>query len=179
LSISIFSKEVIRVLSTNEFVISANVLPLLILASIFYGIYFYTSIGIQIKKKTFYFPVVILIVAIINFILCFNLIPHYGYMGAGIAKLISYIILGLVINFISIHYYKIDYNLKKILIITVLSLSIFIIGINLNFQFIFLSVFLKIFLLFSFLMLLIILGFFEKRELQLLIQTIKSKLSIY
>jgi len=178
LTFSIFSKEIIRILSTNEFVESANVLPLLIIASIFYGVYFYTSIGIQIKKKTIYFPLVILIVAIMNFILCYFLIPLYGYLGAGIAKLISYIILGLVINFISLHYYKIYYKLKKIFILIILSLSIYIISINLNFQIIYLSVILKIILLLSFLALLIIFGYFEKSELQKLKLGFKSKLNI-
>lgn len=93
------------------------VVPLVLMAYLFYGIYINLMAGIYIEKKTKYLPVITGAAAIINILFNFLLIPGYGIMGAGITTLISYITMAVGIYIVAQKYYHIRYEYLNILFI--------------------------------------------------------------
>ncbi len=99
-----------------------DVVPLVLMAYLFYGIYINLMAGIYIEKKTKYLPVITGSAAVINIVFNFLLIPVYGIMGAGITTLISYFTMAVGIYIVAQKYYYIKYDYLKILFIFVCTL---------------------------------------------------------
>ena len=93
-----------------------NIVPVILLGYLFYGIYINLMAGIYIKKKTKYLPYITGIAAAINVIVNFALIPRINMMASAIATLISYIAMVFGIYIVSQKYYYIQYEFKKIIL---------------------------------------------------------------
>ena len=96
-----------------------NIVPLILLGYVFYGIYINLMAGIYIEKKTKYLPYITGIAAVLNVAINFLLIPVMGMKGSAIATLLSYITMMIGIYVISQKYYYIKYEIKNISIIFV------------------------------------------------------------
>jgi O-antigen/teichoic acid export membrane protein len=96
------------------------------IAFIFYGVYYYTSIGIQIKKKTIFFPIVIGITAVVSIGLNFLLVPRYGQVGAGLAKMFALVTLGFGICAISSRYYYIPFEYARLLKVLITAVVLYL-----------------------------------------------------
>jgi O-antigen/teichoic acid export membrane protein len=128
LALSLFSTELVRLLATKNLAEGAQVLPLLLLSFIFYGTYYYGSIGIQIQKKTYYIAIVMWSAVAVNVMLNIVLIPQYRMVGTSLARLSSYAILGIALTAISSKYYYVPYHYKTILKTIGLSVLVFLIS---------------------------------------------------
>ncbi len=91
-----------------------NIVPLILLAYLFYGMYVNLMAGIYIEKKTKYLPYITGGAAVINVFVNILLIPKYGIMGAAIATLFSYFTMLLGIYYVSQKYYYIKYEYGKL-----------------------------------------------------------------
>lgn len=92
-----------------------NIVPVILLSYLFYGIYINLMAGIYIRKKTKYLPYITGIAAVLNIACNFALIPKLNMMASAFATLISYISMVIGIFIVSQKYYRIDYEYKKIL----------------------------------------------------------------
>lgn len=172
--ISLFSHELVRILATFEYMKAATIVPIVSLSYVFYGYYYVTAVGINLKNKTFYFPMIMLIAAILNIVLNFLMIPKMGMMGAALSTLISFMALSLLVAYVSLRYYKIDYELGKIALLFLYWIGILFL--NLHFVETFNNFTVKILMkfgLFLFLVYLYILSM-EKNERIQLIQHLKN-----
>lgn len=93
IGLSILSKDVFTLFMGKDFVESFRLVPLFAFCSLLMGLFQYLGKGFEIYKKTSLLAVTFLIAGLVNVALNILLIPSYGYMGAGIAKAISYAIL--------------------------------------------------------------------------------------
>jgi len=164
LGLSLFSKEILRIMTTEKYLPGYKIIPLISLSFLCYGVYYYTSIGMNLKKKTIYQPVIVGISALLNLSLNWLFIPKWGTMGAATSTLISFIVLAIATNIISSRYYSISFQNHHILIIAItflftLILSYFVINKN-----IIQSIFIKLCLFFLYFIILILLGFFKQDE---------------
>ncbi|MCX7797890.1 MAG: polysaccharide biosynthesis C-terminal domain-containing protein [Melioribacter sp.] len=91
------------------------IVPIILLAYLFNGVYVNFQAGLYIEEKTKYFPIVTGLGAIINIIVNFLLIPLIGIIGAALATLASYIVMALTLFFFSQKVYKIKYEYEKII----------------------------------------------------------------
>lgn len=127
LSVFIFSKPAIYFMANKEFWGSYQAILPLVYAFIFSGLYFVVNIGVDIKKKTIYYPIVVGLAAAVNMILNFILIPIWDMTGAAYATAISYFLMLLFAYLINQKIYPIKYekmNLFKIMFIfTVFSVA--------------------------------------------------------
>jgi O-antigen/teichoic acid export membrane protein len=94
-----------------------NIVPVILLGYLFYGIFINLMAGIYIEKKTKYLPLITGGGAITSVITNFLLIPVLGMMGAAIASLISYTVMTIGIYIVAQKFYRIEYEFKKILIL--------------------------------------------------------------
>jgi len=91
------------------------IVPTVLFSYIFLGIYTNLMAGIYIEKKTKYLPFITGLGAVLNIIVCFALIPVAGIMGGAAATLISYVSMAVYIYIIVQKYYRVEYEIPRVL----------------------------------------------------------------
>jgi O-antigen/teichoic acid export membrane protein len=104
----------------KEFLPGIHIVPIILFAYIFHGIFINLTAGIYIKEKTQYMPLITGLGAAGNIISNLLLIPLLGIMGAAIATFISYFVMAGSIFIISQKYYPVNYEYKKIFTVLIL-----------------------------------------------------------
>ena len=79
------------------------------------GFYLLTSIGLNITKRTAYYPVATIPAAAVNIGLNFLLIPHFGIVGAAWANGAGYTVQAVLGFVFSQRFYRIDYEWSRLL----------------------------------------------------------------
>jgi O-antigen/teichoic acid export membrane protein len=92
-----------------------SIVPIILLAYVFHGMYVNFNAGIYIEEKTKYLPYVTLLGAVINVLANILLIPYYSLMGAAYATLFSYLSMCVSLFFVSQKFYKVNYEIGKVL----------------------------------------------------------------
>jgi O-antigen/teichoic acid export membrane protein len=104
-----------RTLIENHFLPGLVVVPIILLAYLFNGIYVNLWAGLYIEEKTKYFPYVTGAGALVNVAVNIALIPVLGIVGAALATLASYMVMASAIFIFAQRFYKIDYEYGKLL----------------------------------------------------------------
>ncbi|PZR21267.1 MAG: polysaccharide biosynthesis protein [Flavobacterium psychrophilum] len=91
-----------------------DVVPLIILANFFLGIYSNLSVWYKLSDKTKVGANISIAGAIVTIVLNYFLIPHMGYMGSAIATISAYGTMMLLSFYFGNKYYPIPYDMKKI-----------------------------------------------------------------
>jgi O-antigen/teichoic acid export membrane protein len=92
-----------------------KVVPLIILANFFLGIYNNLSVWYKLTDKTKMGAYISIIGALITLALNFILIPFYSYMGSALATIAAYGTMMIISYYLGNKYYPIPYDMKKIL----------------------------------------------------------------
>ena len=92
-----------------------KVVPILLMANIFLGIYYNQSIWYKLANKTKFGAYIAIGGALITLSLNFALIPYFGYVGSAWATLIVYFLMMVASHILGQKYYPIKYNLRKVL----------------------------------------------------------------
>ncbi|MCP5061915.1 MAG: oligosaccharide flippase family protein [Ignavibacteriae bacterium] len=98
----------------QEFLVGIHIVPIILLAYIFHGLYINFTAGIYIKEKTNYLPAITGLGAIVNIASNFVLVPKIGITGGALATLFSYIIMSMGIYLVSQKFYKVKYEYSLI-----------------------------------------------------------------
>ncbi len=104
-----------------------KIVPILLAANLFLGIYFNLSVWYKLNNKTRYGAWMAIFGAIITLVLNIILIPHIGYMGSALATLVCYFSMMLISWYLGRKHYPIPYNLKKIAMYVAIAAGIYII----------------------------------------------------
>ncbi|WKZ70517.1 MAG: oligosaccharide flippase family protein [Melioribacteraceae bacterium] len=107
----------------QEYLSGLYIVPVILLAYVFHGLYVNFQAGIYIEEKTKYFPLVTGIGAGINILANILLIPIIGIMGAAFATLASYFIMAVGLFITAQKFYRIKYEYLKIATIFVLLIA--------------------------------------------------------
>jgi len=104
------------------------VVPVLMMALLFYGISFNLSLWYKFSNLTRYGAYIAFVGAVITIGLNLWLIPQVGYIGSAWASFFSYLVM-MILSYIGCRkYYPIDYDLKRIAIYFTIALIIFFIN---------------------------------------------------
>lgn len=103
-----------RTLIGTEYLSGLIIVPVILLAYLFHGMYVNFTAGIYIKEKTKYFPGITALGAISNIVSNLLLIPIFGIVGAAISTLVSYFLMAVGLYFTVQRFYKIEYEYSKI-----------------------------------------------------------------
>ena len=120
LALSMFSREIIHLMTTSQYYDAAKYIPFMVLSLIIFGMKYHFQIGIMIEKKTKYIAYINGISSIVNIGLNWVLIRLYGIWGAIIAINVSYAVITILDYFISQKMYPIKYNFSKMARVIVL-----------------------------------------------------------
>jgi len=105
-----------------------NVVPVLLLANLFYGIYYNLSVWFKLTDKTYYGTIISIFGAVVTILLNYLLIPILGYLGSSLASLACYISMALLSFSLGKKHYSIQYKTGKGLTYIVLSSLIIFVG---------------------------------------------------
>ena len=106
-----------------------GVVPILLLANLFLGVFINQSIWYKLTGQTGYGALLTIFGAIITITLNFYWIPRIGYMGSAWATLICYASMMVVSYFLGNKHYPVNYDLKRIFAYLGLSLTLYFIGV--------------------------------------------------
>jgi O-antigen/teichoic acid export membrane protein len=105
-----------------------DIVPILLLANLFLGIFINQSIWYKLTGQTSYGAILTIFGAIITITLNFYWIPRIGYMGSAWATLICYASMMIVSYFWGNKHYPVNYDLKRIFGYLGLSLTLYFIS---------------------------------------------------
>ena len=106
------------------------VVPYLLLANVFLGIYYNLSIWFKLSGQTKMGAYITIITAVFAFILNIWWIPIWGYFGSALATMVCYGIQMVICYYLGQKYYPIPYASKKLLSILALSLIFYVVFIG-------------------------------------------------
>lgn len=114
LAIAVLGRELLLILADYKFYGGHPVIPVIVLAHVFQGLFLLTSIGIGISKKTYYYPVMTFCAAALNVSMNLLLIPHYGKMGAAWSTVAGYGLMAVMGIYFSHKHYPIPFEWGRI-----------------------------------------------------------------
>jgi O-antigen/teichoic acid export membrane protein len=165
LALALMSKEVIQLMAEKTFWDGYYVVPIIALSYLFLGMRISVNIGIALARKSYYYAIVTVSGALINVLLNFAFIPHYGMMGAAWATLISFVIMWIMQYIISQRLYVISYEWIRIVKLFATSVIMYIIISYVSTDNIVISLLIKGALCLTYPLALLLVGFFDEEEL--------------
>jgi O-antigen/teichoic acid export membrane protein len=167
ISVSLFSYEIIKVISKSTVFWSAYmVVPILALSVFFMNMRETTSYGLLINKKSRIIGMNVVIATVLNIVLNILLIPVWNIFGTAVATLVTQLIYWLLNYYFSQKEYFIPYEKGKIMIMFLTGALLSFVGFFLNEMSIVPRLIIKTMCIFSFPFLLYLFNFYEQVELK-------------
>ena len=167
LGVSLYT-DILQLLVGKDFREGLDVVPILLLANLFAGVFFNLSIWYKLTNKTWYGIYYTFAGAAITITLNIVLIPRIGYYGAAIARLFCYIAMCVLCYIGGKKFLQIPYDIKAMGIHFSVAIVLFILGYFVTIDQPILHFFYRLMLILSFIMFVII---YEKIPV---LQTVKS-----
>jgi O-antigen/teichoic acid export membrane protein len=169
LGLALFSKEIVVILTTKEYYAATAIVPILTFQYLLTGMnYMMINKIVFVKKAVKFIPLLTISSAGFNILMNYILIPVYGVTGAAWSSVISTAFLLVFAFFVSQKVYHIKYEYIRILLIFITTFILFaanhLLG-KLEIHLIY-SLLIKVLLLSSYLVLLLLMGFFRISEIE-------------
>lgn len=123
-----FYLDVIRYLISPKFFEGLKVVPVVMLAELFFGIFFNLSLWYKLTDKTIWGAVFTFMGLVITVSLNVVLVPRMGYMGCAVASVACYGTMMLVSYFAGQKIYPINYQVGRISLYVGLAAALYFIG---------------------------------------------------
>ena len=142
--------DIVKYFIGEDFRSGLKIVPILLLANLFLGIFYNLSIWFKLTNKTRYGAYLAIFGATITIVLNFWLIPIIGYLGSAWATLICYFAMMIVSFFLGNIHYKVPYDLARIGLYFISATLIYVVSIILPFSSVELTLSVNTLLLFIF-----------------------------
>jgi O-antigen/teichoic acid export membrane protein len=103
-----------------------DIVPIILYAIFLLGVFFNLSMWYKLRNLTQYGAIITIGGALITVIINWIFIPKYGYIASAWAHFACYLSMVIVSYFLGQHFYRINYDLKAILLYALLPVAIFI-----------------------------------------------------
>jgi len=123
-----FYIDIFKYFIAEPFWAGLSIVPILLIAKLFYGIFFSLSVWYKVSDHTRFGAITAFIGFILTIVLNLLLIPKFGYFGSAIAMLTCYVVMVSLSYLFSIKYFKIPYDFKRILFYFVLTSILYVIN---------------------------------------------------
>lgn len=111
-----------------EYYSGIKVVPIVLMANLFLGIYYTLSLWYKLTDKTRFGAYFALVGAVISISINIIFIPVFGYMASAVAVLLCFIVMTILSYRTGQKYFKVDYPLKRILFYLLLAVVIYLIS---------------------------------------------------
>lgn len=149
LGITVF-QDLVNILFTSEYLRGNIIIPYVLVAMLFYGIYFNLSVWYKLSDKTIFGAIFGVMGMIVTVGLDFILIPKMGIMGGAIAMLCGYSLMMISSYLVGQKHYYIPYNLKVIGLYFIIAVMIFYFNGIIVVESLFLKYLIKVFIFLAF-----------------------------
>ncbi len=105
-----------------------HIVPILLMASLFLGLYYNLSIWFKVEDKTYFGTMISVSAAFITVVLNYLLIPHIGYEGSVITTLFVYIYMCAFAYFTGRHHFPVNYDIKRFGLYLLLAVFLLAVG---------------------------------------------------
>jgi O-antigen/teichoic acid export membrane protein len=112
--LSAIASDLVRLLAAPQFREAARVIPWITVAVTLQGVYLLTSIGMNITKRTGYYPLPAGLAAASNILANIVLIPRIGLLGPAWSNVVSYAVLAGVAFVLSQRLYPVRYEYGRL-----------------------------------------------------------------
>jgi O-antigen/teichoic acid export membrane protein len=117
--LSAVAKDLLRLMTAPQYHDAWRVIPPITIAVTLQGWYLLTSIGLNITKRTQYYPLAAGAAAATNVLANIILIPRFGMMGPAWSNVISYAVLAGIAFALSQRFYPIQYEYGRVVRVVV------------------------------------------------------------
>ena len=114
--------DVFKYFIGSEFHVGLDIVPVILLANMFLGVYYNLSVWYKINNKTYCGAVISLVGVAITLVMNILLIPSIGYWGSALATIACYFVMTVISYFWGRKVYPVGYNVGKISAYIVLSI---------------------------------------------------------
>lgn len=104
------------------------IVPIVLIANMFYGIVFNLSIWFKLTDKTFSGTIISIVGACVTLLCLFVLVPRIGYLGAAIAHLGCYTVMMLVSYFWGQKVFPVPYQVGRIILYMVYAIGLYLLS---------------------------------------------------
>jgi O-antigen/teichoic acid export membrane protein len=117
--------DVFKIIIGEEYHSGLKVVPVVLMANLFMGIYFNLSLWYKLSDKTWMGAWIAGLGAILTIAANVLLIPSMGYMGSAYGVLFCFFIMTVISYLVGQKYYRVEYDLKRILMYIAIAISIY------------------------------------------------------
>jgi O-antigen/teichoic acid export membrane protein len=160
-------------LRKTEFWEGLAVVPIVLMANLFLGIYYNLSVWYKIRDLTRYAAIMASVGAVVTIVLNWTLVPVMGYMGSAWATLACYTVMMLISWLWGRKVYPIPYEIKRIALWTLLAVALFLLSYHFRPDNMMIRLALNTFLLIVFVA---IVGYSERALLTPLLKGLKARI---
>ncbi len=132
LQISILSKDIIQIATTEAYWSAYKVVPIIVLSYIIFSFHYHFNIGIFMKKATKYVAYINIANGALNLVLNFILIKRYDIWGAAYATLICFIFKASLTYYISNRLYKIHMEWRRLFLLFITAFAVYFLSIRIE-----------------------------------------------
>lgn len=126
--------DVFKIIIGSEYHSGLKVVPSVLMANLFMGIYFNLSLWYKLSDKTWMGAWIAGIGALLTIITNVMFIPSMGYMGSAYAVLLCFVIMTVISYVVGQKYYKVEYDLKRILMYLGISIVLYYLSVWIHFE---------------------------------------------
>lgn len=127
--LSVFADVLIPFVATPDYAEGAMVVPFLVFSYIAAQSYQTMGPGISLAEKTWHFAWITGVTAALNIGLNFLLVPRWGFLGAGLATLISFVVYWQIKVQVAARYFPVSYPFFRIFLFFVLGLTLSLVSV--------------------------------------------------
>jgi len=109
-ALSLLSTLVLEALFPPAYRAAEPIIPMITLSTMLTGVWFIFMIGVNIRRKTIFEFIYMLIASSVNLLLNIFFIPRFGAMGAGVSTLLAYALLVVVSYIVNQKIYPIEFE---------------------------------------------------------------------
>jgi len=120
--------DVFKLFIGSDFRAGLHIVPLILMANFLQGIFYNLSVWYKLTNKTRYGAIIAICGALVTIVLNVVLIPVMGYSGAAWAHLFCYATMVSISYFWGRKHFRVDYDIKKILVYVFSGILIFFIS---------------------------------------------------
>jgi O-antigen/teichoic acid export membrane protein len=124
--LSVFAREIVELISAEQFHGAARVVPLLIFSVLLANMYIFAP-GLELSRKTGIISAINIAIAVLSLMLNYLLIPFFGILGAAISSLLAFASGFLIYMYSSQRLYPIPHDWRGV--VKLLMLALFGIGV--------------------------------------------------
>lgn len=111
-------------LRREEYRTGLYVVPILLLANLFLGVFYNLSVWYKLTDRTHFGTWITIFGAILTIALNYILIPQYGYLGSSIVTLVTYILMTAVSYYLGRKYYPVPYKALRAAVYIILTAAV-------------------------------------------------------